>query len=539
MTTNNINNENISLLNVIIKYLHNWKVFLGTFIFSIIVAILYLIFYFTTFEGEVKMQLVNDENTSVGNMLGDMSIMKSLGMNKSSGAINVDDELLIIGSQATLQELALTLGLNVTYSYPALFPYELYETNPLIITADSVTFAQLERGIGLKVKINPGKIAVNVKIKNEKEELFTFTSLPALIKTRYGEYTLDYSGKITAPESFSMDITIEPSSWTAEKLISQIDIDSESKNSEIIYLEYQDYERQRVKDILNTLVALYNKYSTKIKKQDGEKSLVFYNDRLTIIYDELINAEIKIESYKSKHYYTDLESDVKLYTSQLSEMDKNIILLETDLYGIELLEDFIKNPDNKYNLVPSLIESKNSGGGGGDVSPALIQYNNMLLERDRVLEQSYENSAIVLSYNSQLESLRKNVTTTIKNTKESLVLSLKNLKKKETELYSKIGGIPSYEKEYTESKRQQEIYQTLYLFLLQKREEVALSIGEEKDKGRSLYPAIIKKKTVAPRKLYAAIGILLFTLIFPIGFIFCKEQYVALKEKIKADNMNA
>ena len=525
--TTNTNTENVGLLDIIVKYLRNWKLFLIAFLFATVMAVLYVLFYFETYAGETRMQIVSEKGMGPGN-IGDLGIMKTLGMGGSLGSINMDDETQIVKSHVVLQEVVLTLGLQVSYSYPAFFAYELYKDNPLIIKADSATFTQLEKEVLIEVDIAPGKITGTVKTNDRPKESFTFTSLPAVIKTQQGEFTLDYSGKIAAPESFSMNIEIIPISWKIEKLAKQISIDNYSKNSNIIILEYEDNERQRLKDVLNTLVAKYNQYTTKIKNNDGGKSIRFLDERLATIYTDLKNAELTIEDYKSKNHYTDIESDVKLYTTQLVELQRNIIEHETGLYSIELLEDFIKKDENKYELIPSLLNSKI-----GDIGTVLTEYNELLIKRATVLEQTHESSAVILTYNKQLESLRKSVALTIKNSKEGMTLSLKNLKNKESKLLSKIGNVPSYEKEYTDSRRQQEILQNIYLYLLQKREEIALSIGEEKDKGQSLYPTYIKKQRVAPRKLYAAIGIMAFTLIFPVCFLFCKEQYIAIRRRIK------
>ena len=526
--TNNTSNENIGLLEVIVKYLRCWKVFLATFILSVIVAVLYLTFCLETYRGETRMQLLSDQSMGPGN-LGDLGIMKSLGMGGSIGGINMDDEKQILRSQSILQNLAFELGLNVSYAYPALLSYNMYSQNPVIIKADSTTFANMPREVKLKAQIAPGKIEVISKIAGYEKEKYSFSALPAVIKTPFGEFTLDYSEKVAPPESFTINIMIEPLSWAAENLYKKLSIDSDTKNSEIMTLEYQDYELQRIKDVLNTLVVVYNKHSDKIKRSTASNSLAFFDERIAIVYDELKKSEQSIESYKSRHNYTELDADIRLYSTQLSEIQNNIIGAETELYRIELLEEYIKDPQNKHELAPSLFSS-NSGVG----NVLITQYNELMLERNRVLEQTHENSAIILTYDKQLESLKKSIISTVKNANESQRQSLKNLKSKENALLGKIGGVPTYEKVFTDSKRQQEILQSVYLYLIQKREEIALSIGEEKDKGRSLYPTYIKKQRVAPRKLYAAIGIMAFTLIFSVGFIFGKELYVALKKGLKA-----
>ena len=97
----------------------------------------------------------------------------------------------------------------------------------------------------------------------------------------------------------------------------------------------------------------------------------------------------------------------------------------------------------------------------------------------------------------------------------------------------KMGTVPSLEREYIDYKRQQEIYQAVYLILLQKREDIALSIGESKDRARFVEKAYVKQSPIGPRKLYAAIGMLLFILVIPVAFLFGREQFSALKKEYK------
>ena len=107
------------------------------------------------------------------------------------------------------------------------------------------------------------------------------------------------------------------------------------------------------------------------------------------------------------------------------------------------------------------------------------------------------------------------------------------MKSKEQLIYDKMNNYPIAERHYVELKRQQEIIQGVYLILLQKREETALILGQAREKARILDSAYVKSKPIAPRKLYAAIGMLIFTLVIPLGYLFIKEQYYSLRDEYK------
>ena len=153
------------------------------------------------------------------------------------------------------------------------------------------------------------------------------------------------------------------------------------------------------------------------------------------------------------------------------------------------------------------------------------------MEREKILQTSKNDNPLIGKVNKQVEQLRASVFLSIENAKKSSSLTLLDLRSKEKAILDKMESVPSVEKEYVDFKRQQEIYQAVYLILLQKREEIALSINNQRDRARIIDAAFVKQRPVAPRKLFAVLGILAFTLILPVGVLFIKEQFIALKSE--------
>ena len=147
------------------------------------------------------------------------------------------------------------------------------------------------------------------------------------------------------------------------------------------------------------------------------------------------------------------------------------------------------------------------------------------------MQTSKNDNPLIGKVNKQVDQLRASVFLSIENAKKSSSLTLLDLRSKEKAILDKMESVPSVEKEYVDFKRQQEIYQAVYLILLQKREEIALSINNQRDRARIIDAAFVKQRPVAPRKLFAVLGILAFTLILPVGVLFIKEQFIALKSE--------
>lgn len=527
------NNEVIGLKHIIVYYLHHWKIFAVAFVISLIPAILYLLLYPKTYEIVANIQLQDEKDLMSSGSLGlgeAAGIMKSFGLSGvSGGGINMDDELNVLKSNDLLNKTVLQLGLNVEYHKPYSWSYKFYEDTPLRIVADSAVFAGVYENITLQVKVKQGKVEVEAEVGKEKNK-YHFDSLPATLALEQGTFEIRYaeSEEAVRPD-VDMEIAIRPSRWVAEELLDDITIEELSKTSNVVEMSWRDYEKQRGVDLLTVLVEKYNHRADRIKKVEGEKALVFLNDRIEHVVKDLGDIEETIAVYKTKNKLTDLEYDIQFYAEQMKDIQSKVIDIEAQSHVIDMMDSYVKDPANKYNVVPSLLSAQE-----GEKGSALSLYNEALIERARLLQNSNEENPLIGSMEDRITQLRNGVFLSIANARKGLQLTLGDLKNKEKAIYDKMASVPEQEREYIDYKRQQEILQGVYLILLQKREEIALSLGANKAKARVVEQAYVKKRPVAPRKLFAAIGVFIFTLLIPIGYLFGKEQVLDLIRTYKA-----
>lgn len=529
MVQTHMDSETISLKGIIVKYLHHWKLFVGAFFISLIPAILYLMYYPRTYEivSRVKMQ-DDSEIASGGVSLGDASgLMKSFGLNgASNGAIIIDDELATLKSHDLLREVVIRLGMNAKYVKPYSWKYRLYENLPFVMTADSSTLASQDETIQFYLCTDrSGNILVEGKTQS-KTESYQLASLPSILTFNERTFILNYGPDYKKGEDVKLYITMTPAGWVADDLSDDIKLETYSDNSNIIECFYTDYEKQRGKDILNTLIEVYNFRTDSIKDKEAYKTILFLDDRINAIISDLTSVEQTIETYKIKNKMTDLEHDVQFYVDQMKDLQSKIVELESQMHAIQFMETFVKNPVNKYNLIPVLMNVQDGEKGG-----SLSTYNEALIERQRLLQNSKESNPLLTTMDKQLDQMRESVFLTIKNAQRSLNLTIDDLKSKEKLIFDKMGSVPTQEREFLEYKRQQEIFQGVYLILLQKREEAMLKLGKDMDRALVVDTAFVKSLPIGPRKLYAAIGIFLLTLLIPIGYLFCKEQFLSLREE--------
>ncbi|MDR2120754.1 MAG: tyrosine protein kinase [Tannerella sp.] len=531
METEIKDNETIGLKTIVVRYMRRWKLFLAVFILSFIPAVLYLVFYPRTYAFMARIQVQEDSGVGpAGFGLGEAAgIMKSFGIGGGSmGAVNIEDEISILSSNRILSRMILELGLNVEYTRPYSF-YKMYRDAPLKLTMDSAAMMRMDDRYDFTVSVSKRKIAVKVKGGLEKKKAkFVYTSLPALIAFDGHTFTLDFDNDGSIDRDFKLNIRCMPPRWTAENFADEFMIEEVSKSSNVIELSCTDHVSERGKAMLDVLMRKYNEDASAFKRTADHQLIRFVDGRIEGVMSELRDVERRIETYKEKNQMTLLESDVLFYTEQMKELQIKIIELEAESRLIRMMDEYVKDPANNYNVLPSLLSVAE-----GEKGSAIGLYNEAVLERDRLLKNSNETNPAFKSMSAQVDKLRNGVFLMIENAEKTCRGTLLDLKAKEKSLLDRMKSVPAQEREYIDYKRQQEILQGVYIVLLQKREETVISLGQEKDHARIIDPAYMLKKPIGPKKLYAAIGILALTLLIPIGILFAKDILKSIMEEYK------
>lgn len=528
METTQKDNETISLKRILIGYLKYWKLFVFAGSFSLILAILYIVLYPTTYEVMSRIKIQEEKDLGSGGAVGlgeAAGLMRSFGLGAGSGTtVNIDDEIATLASNQLLRKVIWKLGLDVTYAKP--FSLEkLYTNSPVIVTPDSLMRQTLEEAFSFRLKM---KDDGSVRIKmDESGDVYQYQSLPIEFKLENGSLLIKPQSDESLSKSLTLDISVSPASWVAEDLSEMILIEEFSKNANTLELTYLDHNKTRGKDLLNVLMAEFNKSSDDVKKEEGQHSLSFLETRVDSVVNQLSEIELTIEKYKLKNSITSVEYDIEFYADAIKTFREKIIELEAQGHIINLLDDYVKDPRNKYRLIPFVLSA------GGEGSEPITIYNQAVLERDKLQKGTRSSNPLSEIADGQIDKLRESVVVSIENSRKSMDYVLADLKSQEKAILDKMVNVPTYEREYLDLKRQQEILQGVYLILLQKKEEIALSLGKERDKGFIVDQAFVKYAPVAPRKLYAAIFVLLFTFIIPVCYLFGKEQYMSLKNEYK------
>lgn len=519
--------ETINLKAILIGYLLHWKLFVGAFLVSLIPAILYLVYYPTTYEIMSCFKVQDDNSLSSGSTtLGDAAgLMKSFGLNGASNmGIVIDDELAIVKSHDLWKSVVINLGLNAEYVEPLTWNYKMYRDLPYLMVADSATLQSQESTIEFYVKEDAtGKVKVRGKTKTDKQ-YYEFASLPAVVTFGNNRFVLSHGPGYVQGKKTKLYITMRPPGFAGDDLVKKVRVETYSNFSNVIEFTMRDPEKERGIKVLNTVMALYNHRADSINSKDAFSTVQFLDGRINKVIMDLVKAEQAIEQYKTINQVTDLDADLLFYVDQMKDLQAKIIDLESQGYAIKFMEDFVNDPVHKYDLVPLLMNVQE-----GEKSGSISSYNSLLLERQRMLQNSKEDNPLFSVMDKQLNQLREGVILTIRNAHESLNMTLNDLRSKEKTLIDKMSAVPSKEREYVGFKRDQEVAQGVYLVLLQMREEALLKMNKGTNRVQIVDAAYAGSVPVAPRKLYAAIAIFLFTIAVPVVYLFCKEQLIGLK----------
>ncbi|WP_297972150.1 polysaccharide biosynthesis tyrosine autokinase [uncultured Bacteroides sp.] len=399
---------------------------------------------------------------------GAMEDFADFGMFATS--TNVNNEMGTLQSPDLMREVVSRLNLNMDYHTDGRFHRQTVYGEQLPVKTILVDFPA-NQAAAFTMQLKDGNVTLFDFKKDEKSIDGSFTgTLNDTISSPVGKIVIQPDSSYEKEEETLLYVSHVPIQSAVAAYSMNLSVSQNDEKSNIITLTFKDVSTQRAEDVLNTLIAVYNENWVKDKNQIAVSTSMFINDRLGVIEGELGNVDNDISSYKSEHLLPDVQVAASMYMAQANEANASIKELNNQAYMARYIRNYLTDETNRFRLLPA-----SSGIENSNISTQISEYNNQLMERNSLVSHSSVKNPLVKEMDASLQALRSALVTSIDNQLVALNAQIKSQQNYSGQVTSQIASNPNQAKYLLSVERQQKVKESLYLYLLQKREENELS----------------------------------------------------------------
>lgn len=513
--------EKIDIQQLLFKYIIHWPWFVGAVLVCLIGAWIYLRMATPVYNISATVLIKDDKK---GGNTGSMVGLEELGLSGLiSSSQNIDNELEVLRSKTLVKEVINLLNLYVSYTDEDGFPSKnMYKTSPVLVSLTPQEAEKLNDPMVVEMALyGEGGLEVNVTV-GDKEYQKLFEKLPAVFPMDEG--TLAF---FQSPDSLSLKKdTMEASSnirhitakikspmKVARAYCENLKIEPTSKTTSVAVISLKNSSLQRGQDFINQLLEMYNRNTNNDKNEIAQKTAEFIDERINIISKELGSTEANLENFKRNAGITDLTSEAQIALTGNAEYEKKRVENRTQISLIEDLRKYIRG--NEYEVLPGNIGLQDPG-----LVATIERYNEMLVERKRLLRTSTENNPTIINLDTSIRAMKSNVQATLDGSLKGLLITKADLEREASRFSRRISDAPGQERQFVSIARQQEIKAGLYLMLLQKREENAIALAATANNAKIIDEAIADDIPVSPKRRMIYLIALVLGIGIPVGIIY-------------------
>ena len=511
--------EQVNIQELLFRYLIHWPWFVVSIIICIACAWGYLRLTTPIYNISATVLIKDEKKGGGASMSSELEKMGLEGFVSSSS--NVDNEIEVLRSKSLAREVVNNLGLFVTYMDEDEFPSkELYHTSPVLVSLTHQEADKLPGRMEINMILQPtGALGVQITV-GEKEYRKQFDKLPAVFPTDEGTIAFFANNdtlSAVCPENITKERHItafinRPFSVLKE-YVSSLSIAPTSKTTSVVVISLENTNTRRGRDYINKLLEMYNINANNDKNEVAQKTAEFIDERIGIISKELGSTEQDLENFKRSAGITDLSSEAQIALTGNAEYEKKRVENQTQINLVMDLQRYMKG--NEYEVLPSNIGLQDAASAG-----AIDRYNQMLVERKRLLRTSTENNPTIINLDTSIRAMRTNVQATLDATLKGLQITKEDLAREASRYSRRINDAPTQERQFVSIARQQEIKSGLYLMLLQKREENAITLAATANNAKIIDEALADDNPISPKKTIVYLAALVLGVGLPVGVIY-------------------
>lgn len=509
--------EKMDYQELLFRYIIHWPWFVASIMVCLIVAWVYLHFQTPVYQVSASIMIKDDKKSGGSTDLENLGIGGVITSTQS-----IDNEIEVLRSKTILKEVVNNLELYITYNDEDEFPKkEMYKTSPVIVNLTAQEADKLPDAALIDMKISPeGGLDVNLKVGlNEYNQ--HFDRLPAVLPTDAGTFGFALkdsltNGKIEGQKGERhISAVVSQPFGVAKGYQGALSIAPTSKATSVAVVSLMNTNIQRAQDFINKLMEMYNRNTNNDKNEVAEKTREFINERIKIIDEELGSTEDKLEAFKRNAGLTDISSDAQLAVSGNAEYEKKRVENGTQINLVRDLTKYINNPSNEYEVLPGNIGLEDNG-----LTTQIERYNELVTERKRLLRTSTESNPMIVNLDTSIRAMKANVQAAINGTLQGLLIVKADLDREAGRFSRRISDAPGQERQYVSIARQQEIKAGLYLMLLQKREENAITLAATANNAKIIDEPVASGAPLSPKPNMIYMIALVVGVGLPVGIIF-------------------
>jgi len=492
------------------SYTKNWKWFLLSFVCFIALAYLYIRYSQPQYAAEARIKVLEENNANP-----ELNAFQDLGVFSGNiGGSAIEDEIEAFKSRSNFIEVVNELKLNIKIeSLGKILSSEIYGEAPFklnFIASDSIIRNSNFQFIIDLSSENTFGYAIN---EDNPTKVYSFGSN---ISTRIGNIVVTpnlTSIKNNIGKRFKISIT--PVTVVAQVYKDRVGVAPLEKSSNILSIYLTDPIAQKAKDIINTLIKVYNKNAVLDKKAIADRTSKFIDDRIANISTELSDVDQTAQDFKTGKGITDIASEASMNLNLGAANRQELVATKTQLQIAQSMQDIVENTDG-YETLPS-----NIGLSDATIGTTTAKYNELVLERNRLLKSSNEQNPIIVNLDQQLNGLKNNMKSSLKSVTNNLSLQANSLSGQLSRINSRIYSVPKNERALKDISREQTTIEAIYVYLLQKREESQIAYASAAPKVKILDAAFSSSTLpVSPNKMSIYLGAFFFALLLPFSYIY-------------------
>lgn len=505
------------------KYKRFWPWFVGVTLFFLLLAFTYMKYapnHYTTVASIIVKGEENKGNSGASSGF-DMNLISGLSTNSMA------NELGLLTSKRLMLNTVKALNLNVQYIDDSkLIAQPLYDASPIKVQVLRLDESKLNQAIHKNDHIfrvrNLG--SNGLQLINERTKAVINGNFDTPIALNFVDFVISstsYAEEIGKDwnELIVKFVTFEGVAASYNRTLKVTLLDDQST---LIQLKLTDRLHKKAEDILNQLIFEYNKEAIDDKNLIAKNTADFIDERLNIINSELDSVESGKESFKEVNRLTNIGAESNMMIQNVSDYNQQRQQVETQLEVTSSMLNYMDSGSS--NLLPANLGLESS------TSEFVNDHNNLILERDRLLAGSTDKNPVVVRLSEQIDRIRSNVKQSLVTKRQNLIINRENLRRRAGVIGSQISRIPGQERQVRGIERQQNIKESLYLFLLQKREENTLELSVTGPKAKIVDSASSSGGSINPSPKIVLGSAFMLGLLLPFLVIRIKEL---LNDKIE------